>query len=284
MYRCIDSLVKVGLISRLDLENALKLSLEIHKFLSSLGIEIIPELELAKKIGLKNGKALDEIFADVLITVGGDGTVLKTCMQIPKPETPILAINMGRRGFLTEVNPENAYDAIKNYLKGNYKLEEHTKISVFLENKKLVDGLNEALIASLLPSKMLSFDILINDEKLFNNIRADALIVATPTGSTAHAFSAGGPIIDNSLDAILLTFICPLEPIHPMIISSKNSIKIKVLTLKPISTIVIDGRYRRKVSMNKTITIKKSMHKAVFVRFGKPFFQKNISRLIPIRE
>ncbi|MEM3061195.1 MAG: NAD(+)/NADH kinase, partial [Candidatus Bathyarchaeia archaeon] len=208
-------MVKVGLISRLDSKDALKLSFEIHKFLSSLGVEVVPELEFAEKIGLKNGKALSEILADLLITVGGDGTILKTCMEISKPEIPILAINMGRRGFLTEASPRDALDAIRRYLEGNYRLEEHLKISVFLNDRKLVDGLNEALIAPLLPSKMLHFRISINDEKLLD-VRADSLIIATPTGSMAHAFSAGGPIIDNSLNSVLLTFVCPLEPVHPI--------------------------------------------------------------------
>jgi NAD+ kinase len=275
-------LIKVGLISKLDSMDALKLSFEIYKFLSSLGVKIIPELELAKKMSLKNGKALSEILVDLLITIGGDGTVLKACMEIPKPETPILAINMGRRGFLTEVSPEDAFNAIKRYLEGDYRLEEHLKIAVFLENKKLVDGLNEALIASLLPSKMLYFEVSINGEKLLD-ARADALIVSTPTGSMAHAFSAGGPIIDNSLDSILLTFVCPLEHIHPIIVPSRSKVRIKVLTPKPASTIVVDGRYTHEFSMNKTVSIERSTHKAVFVRFGKSFFHKNISRLFPLK-
>ncbi|MEM3570743.1 MAG: NAD(+)/NADH kinase [Candidatus Bathyarchaeia archaeon] len=275
-------MVKVGLISKLDSMDALKLSFEVYKYLLDLGIETIPELEFAKRMGLKNGKALPEIFADLLITIGGDGTILKTCMEVSKPETPILAINMGKRGFLAEVPPKEAFNAIKRYLEGDYRLEKHLKISVFLDDKKLVDGLNEALIAPSLPSKMLNFEISINDEKLLET-RADALITSTPTGSMAHAFSAGGPIIDNSLDVILLVFLCPLEHIHPIIVPSRSKIKIKVLTLKPTSTIIVDGRYRHKVLMNKTISIEESMHKAVFVRFGKSFFHKNISRLFQLK-
>ena len=140
----------IGIVSRIDNEDALDLSLKIYKKLCNEGIRVVPEEDFARARGIKNSSLLSKMTPDLMITVGGDGTVLKTCMSMRKPETPILAINMGRRGYLTEVEPKKADQAIQKCLNGDYKIEEHDKLSVTHEGKRMADGLNEALIASML--------------------------------------------------------------------------------------------------------------------------------------
>ena len=100
--------LKVGLVSRLDEPQALEVAATLAKQLRKRGVAVTAELELAKRGRLGGGRELSDLKADLIVTVGGDGTVLKTTMSIPEPETPILAVNMGRRGYLTEVEPNKA--------------------------------------------------------------------------------------------------------------------------------------------------------------------------------
>ena len=132
------------------------------------------------------------------MTVGGDGTVLKTCMSIPEPETPILAVNMGRRGYLTEIEPRKAYHAINLFMKGKCRLEKETKLAVLLDGRHVVDALNELVVSSGSPSKMLDLQLAVDSTPLLS-FRGDGLIVSTATGSTAYSLSAGGPVVDSAL-------------------------------------------------------------------------------------
>ena len=265
----------IGIVSRIDDEDALDLSLKIYKKLCNEGIKVVPEEDFARARGLKNSSLLSKMTPDLMITVGGDGTVLKTCMSMRKPETPILAINMGRRGYLTEVEPKKADQAIQKCLNGDYKIEEHDKLSVTHEDKRMADGLNEALIASMTHWKMLDFELSLNRTHFLSS-RADALIIATSTGSTAHALSAGGPIVHASLGTFVLVFLCPLEPINPIVLPNDSEIEVKVTNPKLEALVTIDGYYRKKLKPKQKLAIGKSEHKARFIRFGKAYANKSL--------
>ena len=271
---------RIGVVSRLDDHDALAKAREIYKFITSKGLTVLPETELARLEKWDQGHPISKMNADLIVTVGGDGTVLKTCINIPKPDTPILSINMGRRGYLTEVEPANAVKAIESYLAGKYKLEDHSKLSVYSNDRWLADALNEALVTSTSPSKMLRFSLRLENRQLVE-CRADSLIVATPTGSTAHAMSAGGPILDNSLEAAVIVFVCPFEPIRPIVIPSKSTVEISLLDERPQGEVVVDGRYQRRLYPKIPLNVRKSKHKAVFVRFEAPLLSRSLSRLQP---
>ena len=112
----------VGLVSRLDEPRALEIAADLARQLRKRRISVIAESELAKRGRLGGGKDLSDLKANLMVTVGGDGTVLKTAMTIPDKETPILAVNMGRRGYLTEVEPNRAVWAVQQFNKGKYRL------------------------------------------------------------------------------------------------------------------------------------------------------------------
>jgi len=269
----------VGIISRLDNQDALDLSFRLYKILRKEGIKVIPEEGFARAHDLGNSSLISKMDADLIITVGGDGTVLKTCMFMPKSETPILAVNMGRRGYLTEVEPNKVEKAVQRCLIGDYKIEELDKLTVIHKGKKMVDGLNEALIASITHWKMLDFEISLNKEAFLTS-RADALIIATSTGSTAHALSAGGPVVHASLNAFVLVFLCPLEPIHPIVIPNDSEIRVKVTNPKLEALVTVDGHFRRKLKPEQEFSIKKSDSKAKFIRLGKAFANRTQTRLL----
>ena len=151
---------------------------------------------------------------DYLITVGGDGTIIRATMQIRNPGTPILGVNMGSRGFLTEVEPEEAKTAIDMLLENEYNIEECLKLGSMSPSIKgrFADALNEVLIASALPSKTIDMRLSVDGEFLFD-VQADGFIIAPPTGPTAYNLSAGGSIISPNVDSMILTAICPYSQI-----------------------------------------------------------------------
>ena len=185
--------LRVGLVSRLDDQRALEIAATLARQLRKKGISVIAELDLAKRGRLGGGTDLSDLKSDLIVTVGGDGTVLKTCMSIRDPETPILAVNMGRRGYLTEVEPRQALRAVELFMKGKCRLEKRTKLAVYLDGAHVVDALNELVISSGSPSKMLEFLLSIGSDSLLQS-RGDGVIISTATGSTAYALSAGGPV------------------------------------------------------------------------------------------
>lgn len=268
---------RIGVVSRLDDPEALRTATDLLDFVQNKGLVAIPEEDFARLKHLSGGKSLSEMKADLIVTVGGDGTVLKTSMLMPQPETPILAVNMGRRGYLTEVSPEQAKNAINDCLRGKIRIEERMRLSVIHSSGISVDGLNEALVAPALPYKMIDVEIKVGSSDLVE-CRADGLIVATPTGSTAHAFSAGGPVLDPLLDAFVLVFICPVDPLHPVVVPANKDLSVKLKDGTSRAAVVVDGRHRQDLLPGASITIKKSKNKAMFVRFDRSRIKRTLVR------
>jgi NAD+ kinase len=258
---------KVGLVSRLDEPQALDVSSTLAKQLRRKGIAVAAELELARRGRLGGGRDLSDLKADLIVTVGGDGTVLKTAMTIPEPETPILAVNMGRRGYLTEVEPRKALQAVQLFMKGKCRLEKRSKLAVNLNGAHVVDALNELVVSSGSPSKMLDLRLAVDSEALLE-VRGDGVIVSTATGSTAYALSAGGPVVDSSVDAFVVTFICPLEFLRPTVLSMERSLSIQLTNPKLKALVVADGRFQRELTQGVKLAVRKAKNHTVFVRLG----------------
>lgn len=258
---------KVGLVSRLDDQRALDVAKSLTRQMRRRGISVAAELELAKQGRLGGGTDLSELRSDLIVTVGGDGTVLKTCMTIPEPETPILAVNMGRRGYLTEVEPSKAFLAVERFIKGKCRVEKRAKIAVLLDGHHVVDALNELVVCSGSPSKMLDIQLSVNSTPLLS-FRGDGLITSTPTGSTAYSLSAGGPVVDSDVEAYVVTFICPLGFVRPTVVSMNRPLTIRLTNQKLKAPVVVDGRFQRELTQETKLEIQKSDHFAMFVRMG----------------
>ncbi|MEM3642178.1 MAG: NAD(+)/NADH kinase, partial [Candidatus Bathyarchaeia archaeon] len=240
-------LKSVGLVARFDKKKALKLAEDIADYLIKKGLEVQIENTLAEKVSVK-GKTvpLENMRTDLIITIGGDGTILRTCVSIPKPEPPILAINMGVRGFLTEVEPKQAFNAIDKCLKGEFTTERCMKLSITANNEKFPEALNEVLVSTDEPAKLLYAKVF-KDEKPILNMQADGLMIATQTGSTGYSLSAGGPVLDPDLDAFVLTPVCPLSIFHPIVFPADSSLTVNVVRPKK-ALVVVDGHYRKTLS------------------------------------
>ncbi len=258
---------KVGLVSRLDDERALEVASTLAKQLRRKSVLVTAESELAKKGHLGGGRELSELTGDLIVTVGGDGTVLKTCMSIPESETPLLAVNMGRRGYLTEVTPKKALSTVDLFMKGKCRLERRTKVGVNLNGAHVVDALNELVVSSGTPAKMLDLRLTVDSDELIR-VRGDGVITSTPTGSTAYALSAGGPVVDSSVEALVVTFICPLTFAKPIVVSMNHEVGIELTNPRQKALVVADGRFQRELTQEVRLRVRKAKRSAVFVRTG----------------
>jgi len=269
-----------GLVVRFDRKNALKLADDLAEHLKANGLAVYVEDTLLGKMNTKQEAIpIEKMKTDFIITVGGDGTILRTCMSIPKPEPPILAINMGVRGFLAEVDPKQALSAVDKCLAGEFNIEKCMKLAITADGAKFPDALNEVVISAGEPAKLLYTRILRNRDPIIN-CQSDGLMVATQTGSTGYSLSAGGPVLDPGVDAFVLTPICPLSVFHPIVFPADSILTIEVN--KPRKTqILIDGHSRQLVSCRQPgLTVTSSKNETSFIRFGDNFYHRLRSRLL----
>jgi NAD+ kinase len=270
----------VGLVARFDKKAALKLVEELAEYLADKGLKVYIEDTLFGKIKTKQQfVALSEMKTDFIVTLGGDGTILRTCINVSKPEPPILAVNMGVRGFLTEVEPNNAFEAVDRCLRGEFKIEKCAKLSVCVGDERLPDALNDVVLSAGEPSKILYTQIC-KEGKPILKCQADGLIVASQTGSTGYSLSAGGPVLDSALNAFVLTPICSLTVFHSLVFPVDQEVSFNVI--RPEKTqVLIDGYFCRKVeSKNVIVTVTGSKYVTSFIRFEYDFYHRLRSRLL----
>ena len=269
----------VGLVARYDKKSALKLAEDLAEYLKKRGLKVYIEDTLTDKISTKEEFIpLSKMKTDFIITIGGDGTILRTCLNVPKSEPPLLTINMGVRGFLTEVEPKNACDAVERILKGEYKIEKCAKLAVTIGKEPMPDALNDVVISACEPSKILYTQICKNGKPILK-CQADGLIVATQTGSTGYSLSAGGPVLDQEVDAFVLTPICSLTVFHSLVFPADSTVSFNVERPKEM-LVLIDGNYRKLVSAEDMLKVTRSKNLTSFIRFETDFYDRLKNRLL----
>lgn len=262
--------MKWGLICNSKKKKSLSLGIDIYDFLLDYG-EIFSELSLAKELK-KKGYSLENINkkSDIVITIGGDGTILRALRAVEKP---IFAINSGGMGFLSEVESKYSLDGLKKIIDGHYNIEERTKLKIVLDGNRLPDATNEVTIQTAKIAKIMYYQIIVENE-LLETTGADGVILSTPTGSTSYALSVGGPILDPSLNAILIAPIAPFRlSARPWVVPLAKKINVKILPKSKETKIVIDGQYSKNVSSDSDIIVSGSEKTAKFIRFGESFYQ-----------
>jgi len=265
----------MGLVARSDINEAVKLAGKLADFLNERGVDIVLDAPLAKELGRYQGRTceLEDMEADLVVAVGGDGTILRTQSFISHKKIPLIGINMGTVGFLTEIDPENAFSALEEVLAGNYSVERRNQLLVW-HNHELPSALNEVVLMTRKPAKMLHIQISVDDE-IVEELRADGLIIATPSGSTAYSMSAGGPIIDPRVEAFIIVPICPFKlGARPTVVADESIIKVKLLREGKKAIAVIDGQFEEEINYMDEIIFRKSENCAYFVRLTKDFYRK----------
>jgi NAD+ kinase len=262
--------MKWGLICNTKIKKSISLAQDVYEFLSENG-EVFPEESYVKEIDVK-GYSFEAINkkVDVVVTIGGDGTILRALKSIEKP---VFAINSGGMGFLSEVESKYAIDGLKKVIAGEYNVEERAKLSIILDGKRLPDATNEVTIQTAQIAKIMYMQLFVENE-LFETLGADGVILATPTGSTSYALSVGGPIIDPSVSAIVVAPIAPFRlSARPWIIPLDKKIDVKILPKSKDTKIVIDGQYSENITLESNVAVTGSDKKAKFIRFGESFYQ-----------
>jgi NAD+ kinase len=217
--------------------------------------ERVPLLERAEL--LKN--------IDLAIMVGGDGTFLDVARSITDYDVPILGINLGRLGFLTDISPDDMIETMEEVLSGVYQ-EEHRnvlKVSVY-ENDELVfeeRAINDVVIHKTDSPRMIEFETFV-DGRFLNSQRSDGMILSTPTGSTAYALSAGGPILDPCVDAVSLVSINPhTMSTRPYVISANSEVELRAHEYcDNTAQIICDGQITQDVSPKHRTYVKRNKH------------------------
>lgn len=246
-----------AIIAKPHAENIEILLNEIIDFLKANSIDILFDKRAASIINNLVYADEEEIMlkSDLIIVIGGDGTLISAARILKDKETPIMGINMGRLGFLTEIKAEESISMLKDFLSGKGLIEKRMKLKCKLMEDHVEvfesDVLNDVVINKGALARMIDIELFI-DGQFVNALRADGIIFSTPTGSTAYNLAAGGPIVYPSLDLIIITPICPHSLTHRPIVISKNSkIKIAIRNNNENIFLTCDGQVGRRLNKDK---------------------------------
>jgi NAD+ kinase len=214
----------------------------------------------ARRLLLKDGIPREELpgRVDLMIVLGGDGTLLSIAHLAAQKSVPVLGVNLGRLGFLTEVPTDEIYLTLDSFLAGQ---EESVSPRLLLEaecRSKSYYCLNDVVINKGAVARMIQIGIWIDDKEI-TALKADGLIVSTPTGSTAYSLSAGGPIVQPYVPALILSPICPHTlSFRPMVVASGSRIRLQLLTAGEEVYLTLDGQRGITLGKNDVIEIKKA--------------------------
>lgn len=207
---------------------------------------------------------------DVLIVLGGDGTLLAAARQFTECEVPILAVNLGGMGFMTSVTLDEAFPLLEQVLAGHHRVSPRMMLKAeLIRNGQIIQrqqALNDAVVTKAALSRILDFDLSVNAHFL-GRYRADGLIVSTPTGSTAYSLAAGGPILYPVLQAFVLTPICPhMLTNRPLVLPDSVQLELDFSALEEQAYLTLDGQIGYELKRGDRITISKSPYRVNLVR------------------
>jgi NAD+ kinase len=243
---------------------------ELTAWVDQRGITLVggPEIERAR-IQQQTGCAVEEVATeqlaakvDLILVLGGDGTMIATARLMGDTEVPVLGVNYGGLGYLAEFRIEELYEALESILAGNYRLDKRVMLDV-----KLLRGdqevtrnrvLNDVVINKSALARIIEIEAKLN-QQFVNSFRADGLIVSTPTGSTAYNLSAGGPVIFPSMNAVVITPICPFTLSNrPIVVPDDAAIELLLKTEQEDVALTLDGQVGFELQVDDRITIRKS--------------------------
>lgn len=255
--------MKVGIIGKRNNTEVYGIVSDLVKWLDEKGVDYLLDSELGKNLKLKKSVRQADIpkHVELVIVFGGDGTFLSVSKQVNEFDIPILGINSGGLGFLTEFTVDELYPIMEKIVEEDYEIEEREMLSasVYKKDKKFgsYTVLNDLVINNGKVSRIIDLAIYAEGNHI-TTFKADGIIFSTPTGSTAYSLSAGGPIAHPTLPVTLITPICPhILTNRPLVVSNEMEITVKVLT-EGSSYLTLDGQETVKVGLNDEIKLKRS--------------------------
>ena len=257
---------KIGIIANIEKEKSDECALLLRDWALKQGIEVFLEEGIAGKIGEDSGLDRRQLASrvDLLVVMGGDGTILRTVRFVSEYNIPIVGINLGEFGYLTEVNLNEMFSALELICRGDYQTEKRMMLDITInlgeETVRQQSILNDVVITRGNLSRILDLETAVNDRYL-TTFRADGIIISTPTGSTAYSLSAGGPIVFPEQDLFIINPICPHTLTNrPIIIPDNVVIRVILWTKEQGATLTLDGQVSYTMKSGDSMIIKKSKY------------------------
>lgn len=261
---------RIGIVLKPSQPDALKTICELVDWLAKREITLVGAQELDReRIQRETGCAIETLEAeklaqnvDLMLVLGGDGTMIATARMIGDAEVPVVGVNYGGLGYLAEFRIEEMYAALEAILPGDYRLEKRVMLDVELKRGDETVTQNRVLNDVVINKSALARIIEIEayfDDLFVNSFRADGLIVSTPTGSTAYNLSAGGPVIFPSMNAVVITPICPFTLSNrPIVVPDDIPIELRLKTDKEEVALTLDGQVGFPLLVEDRVVIRKS--------------------------
>ncbi len=263
----------VGILAKPKLPEVKSTLHDVISWLRARNIDVILDTTSASLLGEQGGYQKTQLAskADVLLVLGGDGTMLNAARLAGERSIPILGVNMGGLGFLTEVRLENLYPSLERVFANDFVLDERLMLQthVHRHGETVAQGvvLNDVVISKGTLARMIELKIAIQG-RFVTNLRGDGLIVSSPTGSTAYSLSAGGPIIDPAVQSLILTPICPHTLTHrPLIVPGNAEIDVTLTSKDDGAMATLDGQVGVAITQGDTVVIQTSEHRTRLIRF-----------------
>ena len=260
---------KIGIFIKKGAPEARDVVNDLLLCLKEKHLKFFVEEEAASSLGIKGiqGRLIPSK-VDMIVVFGGDGTILSVARLVGSRSVPILGVNLGGLGFITEISKDEVCGSINNILSGKYSFEERIMLiaDVYRNGKKLKqhNALNDIVLHKSAIARMIELDIHINN-KYVTTFKADGLIISTPTGSTAHSLSAGGPILYPTLESFLMTPICPHTlTSRPIVLPDAFTLDISIKKGDDVY-LTLDGQEGLPLKVNDKVRIKKADYKTRFL-------------------
>lgn len=256
---------KIGIYAKCNHPDAVMVACDLVCWLRGRGLEVFLEKNLAQNIGgqeVGHDRSLIPAMVDLIIVLGGDGTLISVARQVCGRNLPILGVNLGSLGFLTEVTCGELYLSLEKVLRGEYTLSERMMLEAVVFREGLEAGkfcvLNDFVINKGAIARIIDMEVSV-DAAYLTTFKADGLIIATPTGSTAYNLSAGGPIISPGLHCLVVTPICPhMLANRPLIVSDTVCIRIEVKFRDQDVLLTADGQVGMALEAGDVVEIRKA--------------------------
>jgi len=255
---------KIGIIANIEKEKSSEYTILLKDWAQKREVQVFLEEGIAGKIGESTGLDRRKLASqvDLLVVFGGDGTLLRTVRFVSEYDIPIVGINLGEFGYLTEVNLNEMFDALELIFKGEFQTEKRMMLDITIHLGKVTvrqeSILNDVVITRGNLSRILDLETTVN-EKYLTTFRADGIIISTPTGSTAYSLSAGGPIVFPEQDSFVINPICPHTLTNrPIIIPDNAEIKVILWSKEQGATLTLDGQVSYTMKSGDSMVIKKS--------------------------
>ncbi len=263
---------KIGIIAK-NISKAHAAVRKLSKWLSARGKKVLLDERTASDLGMAGVAAKDlPSLVDMIIVLGGDGTLLSAARLVAdsKKNVPIFGVNLGSLGFMAEVSLDELYANLEKALAGKLQAEERMMLTagIIRRGKKVSEYnvLNDAVVSKGAIARMVSLEVSVGDDYL-TSIRADGLILATPTGSTAYSLSAGGPIIHPALHCFVVTPICPHTLSNrPIAIPDSAIVRVKLVSRSEGVSLSLDGQVVSPLRMNDIVEVKKAKYRVRLIK------------------